>query len=177
MATPAVREATPVDADTLAAFLMAAWREAGPDSPGFAGATPELMAEIATPAVLRARIGPGGRRMFIAVDGAAIVGFAATRPLHGGVAELAGIIVARSASGRGLGTELVRAATEAARADGHARMIVRTERTNAAAIAFYRARGFAPTGETVESVGALEIPVLELAATLPSTSGPARAGH
>jgi ribosomal protein S18 acetylase RimI-like enzyme len=161
-----VREATPTDADALAVFLMEAWREAGPDSPGFAGSTAEVMAEIATPAALRARIGTRGRRMFIATDGVAVVGFAATRSLDADTDELAGIIVARPAAGRGIGTELVGAATEAAVADGHARMVVRTERTNAAAIAFYRARGFSPVGDAVETVGSLEVPVLELAATL-----------
>jgi hypothetical protein len=45
-------------------------------------------------------------------------------------------------------------------------MVVRTERTNAAAIAFYRARGFLLTGDAVEMVGSREVPVLELATTL-----------
>jgi len=166
MSTARVREATIDDAQVMAAFLLAAWREAGPDSPGFAGATPEVMAEIATPEAVRARIGPGGRRMFLAEETGGVIGFAATRPMDAVSVELSGIVVLRAATGRGVGTNLVGIAREAAASDGFRRMLVRTERTNHAAIEFYRARGFELRGETSEQVGPTTVPVAELVAPL-----------
>ncbi len=166
MSTAQVREATTDDAQALAAFLLAAWREAGPDSPGFAGATPEIMAEIATSEAIRARIGPGGRRMFLAEEPTGVIGFAATRPLDAANVELAGIVVARAATGRGVGSNLVRAARAAAASEGFDRMLVRTERTNSTAIAFYRAQGFEQVGQTEEQVGTITVPVVELASPL-----------
>jgi ribosomal protein S18 acetylase RimI-like enzyme len=158
-----VREAEPSDAEAVATFLQAAWREAGPESLGFTGATPELMAEIATPEAIGARIRRDGRRLFLARSRQGVMGFAATRPLDGRIVELAGIVVGRSAAGQGVGTRLVEEALAAASRDGFARMVVRTERTNDPAIAFYRSRGFEPVADCIERVGELEVPVLELA--------------
>jgi ribosomal protein S18 acetylase RimI-like enzyme len=174
-----VREATIDDAERLGAFLLAAWQDAGPESPGFAGARPEIMADLAEPAVIRARIGPGGRRMFLAEPaqpaepGAPLLGFAATRPEDPMTVELAGIVVATRAAGRGLGSRLVALAIERAIDDGFAIMTVRTERINGHAIDFYRGRGFDVVGETVEPVGAMEVEVVELAIELGGTVHPA----
>jgi len=158
-----VREAEPSDAEAVATFLLAAWREAGPESLGFTGATPELMAEIATTEAIGARIRRDGRRLFLARSREGVMGFAATRPLDGRSVELAGIIVGRAAAGQGVGTRLVEQALAAASRDGFARMVVRTERTNDRAIAFYRTRGFEPAADCIERVGELQVPVLELA--------------
>ncbi len=158
-----VREAEPSDAEAVATFLLGAWREAGPESLGFTGATPELMAEIATAEAIGARIRRDGRRLFLAHSREGVMGFAATRPLEARIAELAGVIVGRAAAGRGIGTRLVEEALAAASRDGFARMVVRTERTNDPAIAFYRSRGFEPVADCTERVGELEVPVLELA--------------
>jgi ribosomal protein S18 acetylase RimI-like enzyme len=164
-----VREATTDDAERLGAFLLAAWQDAGADSPGFAGATPDIMAELAEPSVIRARIGPGGRRMFLAEppepDGP-LLGFAATRPTDPLSVELAGILVASAAAGRGLGSRLVAASVAGAVGDGFAIMTVRTERTNEHAIDFYRGRGFEVVGDGVEPVGSVEVEVVELAMEL-----------
>ncbi|MGD0018287.1 MAG: GNAT family N-acetyltransferase [Candidatus Limnocylindrales bacterium] len=162
-----VREAAPSDAEAVATFMLAAWHEAGPDSPGFTGATPELMAEIATPEAIRARIRHEGRRVFLARSREGTVGFAGTRPLDARIVELAGIIVGRAAAGQGICTRLVEQALAAASRDGFARMVVRTERTNDPAIVFYRARGFEPAADCIERVGDLEVPVLELARQVP----------
>ena len=99
----AVREAEPADARAIGAFLHAIWDEAGPDAPGFAGATTELIDELAAPAAVRARLGGPMRRMVIAVRPADVVGFAATRRLTADEVELAGIVVRRAFAGRGIG--------------------------------------------------------------------------
>jgi ribosomal protein S18 acetylase RimI-like enzyme len=165
-ATLEIREAIPDDAEAIASFLAAAWLEAGPDGPGFTGPTPAVIAEIATPEAMRARIGKDGRRIFLASSGAGVVGFAATRLIDAATVELAGIIVRRAAAGRGTGTGLVELALDAARRDGLDLMVVRTERTNDRAIRFYRARGFEPAAQSVEAVGDVEVPVVELSVRL-----------
>ncbi len=158
-----VRRATVEDAAALGRFMEEAWREAGPDSPGFAGATPELIAQIAAPGAVRAGIDAGGRRMFLACRGGDVIGFAATRPVDDASTELAGIVVKRDAARGGLGRRLVGLAVATAAADGFGRMIVRTERDNAGALAFYAACGFSVVGDAVERVEGVEILVTELA--------------
>ena len=50
-----IGEATPADAAGFGAFLRAAWAEYGPDAPGFAGASDEVIDELATPAAIGER--------------------------------------------------------------------------------------------------------------------------
>ncbi len=61
-----VTEATQDDVAAFAAFFWEAWREAGPDAPGFAGATDDVITELTTPEAIRQRIGGPERRMFLA---------------------------------------------------------------------------------------------------------------
>jgi ribosomal protein S18 acetylase RimI-like enzyme len=161
-ALTAITEAGVADAAAIAEFLFRTWHASGPDSPGLAGATEALVASIATPGAIRARLGRRARRMFIARSSSEIAGIAATRRVDLSTVELSGILVSPAASGRGIGTHLVEVALERARVDRFSRMIVRTERTNERAISFYRNRGFEPVREVVEVVGGTEVPVLEL---------------
>jgi putative acetyltransferase len=163
---PTVREATPADVDAFAAFFRTAWREAGPEAPGFAGATDEVIDELTTRTAVLDRLGGPDRRMYLAWSSAEVVGFAATRRIDEGTVELAGIIVLGRATGRGIGSRLVQAAIDAARGDGYGRMIVRTETTNDTAQAFYRRSGFSVVGDSVEDVDGTAIPVVELAMAL-----------
>jgi hypothetical protein len=64
-----VREAVAADATAFATFMQRAWREAGPDAPGFAGAIAESIAEITTPSIFERSIGGPDRRMFLAWHG------------------------------------------------------------------------------------------------------------
>jgi len=164
--TESVREATSDDVDAFATFFRAAWREAGPEAPGFAGATDQVIEELTTREAILDRLGGPERRLYLAWSSAEVVGFAATRRLDEHTIELAGIIVLGRAAGRGIGTKLVGAAIDAARQEGEKRMIVRTETTNDTAQAFYRRCGFSMVGASVEDVDGTAVPVVELAMSL-----------
>jgi len=162
----AARPAVVDDAEALGRFIAASWDAAGADAPGFAGATDEIIAELAAAETLRAIIATPERSVWVAEVAEEIVGFAATRAMDGGAVELAGIVVGANMSGRGVGTLLVERAKDAALRAGGASMTVRTEPDNSRAIAFYEARGFRPFGTAVETAGDRELEVLELAADL-----------
>lgn len=158
-----VREAGSADAEQVGAFLRAAWDESGPSAPGFAGATPEIIDEIARPDAVRARLGGPTHHMAIAVHADEVVGFAAIRLRDRGEVELAGIVVRRAWAGRGVGTELVGLALDISRRAGATRMTVRTEIDNETAIAFYESLGFEQRSHEVERVGDTDVAVVELA--------------
>lgn len=155
-----VREAVDDDAAAIGAFLRAIWDEAGPDAPGFAGATAELIDEIAAPAAVRARLGGPERRMVLALHGVEVIGFAATRASSATEAELAGIVVRRAWAGRGIGRELVSAALGMIGPSDS--VVVRTEVDNVAAIRFYESLGFRREGTATELVDDVPVPVVEL---------------
>ncbi len=161
-----VSEAGTGDERAIAEFFLQAWHEAGPDMPGFSGATDEVIAEITQPEAIRSRIGGPQRRMFLAWDAGAVVGFAATRHCDDDTIELAGIVVLQSMTGRGIGTPLVDAAAEAASRHGYATMTVETEVDNERALSFYQARGFSVVGDTVVEVEGTRVPVRRLARPL-----------
>ena len=157
-----VREAGEADVPAIGELFQRMWDEAGPDAPGFAGATEEVVAEIAQPDAIRLRIGGPDRRMFVAYQGHSAVGFAATRTIDSDLVELAGIVVLQSMLGRGIGTPLVNAAVTACRERGFKRMTVSTETDNARAIGFYEARGFKRVGQSTVTVEGAEIRVHNL---------------
>lgn len=163
MSEVVVGEAAPSDAAAIGAFMVAAWRAAGPGAPGYSGATDDVMAEITTEAAIAARIAPPERRMFVARSDGRVVGFAAIRHMNETDVELAGIIVAPDVTGRGIGSRLLAAVLPAARAAGYRRMLVRTETDNETAVAFYERHGFTRTRQTEQSVEGTEIAVWELA--------------
>lgn len=158
----AVREASGEDVEAFAEFLTAAWQQSGPDAPGFAGATDEVIAELVTRDALLERIGGSDRRMFLAWEGGRVVGFAAMKRIDVETVELAGIIVLPSCAGRGVGTALVDEALRRGRDERYRTVIVRTETTNQAARAFYEARGFELGEITVERVGDVSVQVWQL---------------
>jgi hypothetical protein len=81
------------DAAEFARFFPRAWREAGPDAPGFSGATEEAILELTTPESFRERVVGPDRRMFLAWEEHEVVGFAATRRIDPKTVELSGIVV------------------------------------------------------------------------------------
>ena len=157
-----VREARQGDGESIGSFLHAIWDEAGPDAPGFAGATSELIDELARPDAVHSRLGGPTRRMMIAIRDDEVIGFAATRSVSADEIELAGIVVRRVWAGRGIGRELVREALDVSRRHGAVSMIVRTEVDNVAAIGFYESLGFRRTREDVEMVDDVSVAVVEL---------------
>jgi ribosomal protein S18 acetylase RimI-like enzyme len=161
-ATPRVEEAAEADIPAIAQFLWNAWAEAGPDAPGWVGADQDVVAQIAAPEALRARIRGPERRMFLAWEGDEVVGFAATRMVDDRTVELAGIVVRQTMVGRGIGTPLVEAAVASAGAHGFARIVTKTETHNDRALSFYEGRGFVPTGTSTEDVEGIPVDVVEL---------------
>ena len=161
-----IRQATEEDGYAFAEFLGAAWREAGPDAPGFTGASEETIAEITTPEAFRGNISGPERRMFLAWEEDRVVGFSATRGMDQSSVELSGIIVFRSRAGRGIGSTLVESAMAAARGDGHREMIVKTETTNHRAKAFYENQGFRTVGVETEDVDDVPVEVWVLSRPL-----------
>lgn len=157
-----VREAVAADAGTFAGFMRRAWREAGPEAPGFAGATDESIAEITSPDTFRRTIGGPERRMFLAWHGQDVVGFAATRREDDTTVELSGIVVLASYAGRGIGTMLVEAAVDAAKDEEYTAVLVKTETTNHRARAFYENLGFELEGIGAEDVDGAAVEVWKL---------------
>ena len=72
-AATTVAEATADDAGAFAAFFWEAWQQAGPNAPGFAGATDEIIRELTTQAAIVERLGGPDRRMFLARSGSRVV--------------------------------------------------------------------------------------------------------
>lgn len=162
----AVREARSADADAFGTFLRAAWREAGPKSPGFTGADDETIAELTSSDTFQRYIEGPDRRLFLAWDTGQVVGFAALRRIDPDVVELAGIVVLEPYSGQGVGTTLVDATISAALTQGSSEMIVKTETNNARARKFYESRGFILSGVETENVADLTVEVWRLARPL-----------
>ena len=161
-----VTEATDADVPAIAAFFRTAWRASGPDAPGWAGASDEVMAQITAPEAIAARVGGPERRMFLAWEAGRVVGFAATRVQDPETVELAGIVVLPEAIGTGVGTPLLEAAEKSGRSGGATRMTVRTEADNERALGFYRSKGFRATGDVVEQVEGIEVTVTVLEHTM-----------
>ncbi len=113
-----VRRAHPPDAVAFAEFMRAAWREAGPDAPGFAGATDAVIDEITQTDAVVERMTGSGRTMHLAWHVDRVVGFSAMRRIDDDRIELAGIIVSRDCAGRGVGRSLVAASLEDAVSEG-----------------------------------------------------------
>lgn len=157
-----VREATSDDVTAIADFFHEAWQQAGPEAPGFAGATEEVIAEIAAPEAIEVRIGGPQRRMFIALQDARVIGFAATRRLTGDSIELAGVVVLQSLIGGGVGSALFQAAAESARQNEFRRMTVSTEIDNQRALQFYERCGFAVAGKSTTDAAGIDIEVWDL---------------
>ena len=157
-----IREATAANIAVISDFFHEAWRQAGPQAPGFAGATEEVIAEIAAPEAIEARLGGPERRMFIAWADGRVVGFAATCRLTREVIELAGAAVLQSQIGGGVGSALLQAAVESGRQHEFCRMTVSTETDNERARRFYERFGFSVVGTSTTDAADSEIELCNL---------------
>ncbi len=157
-----VAEATADDAGAFAAFFWEAWQQAGPDAPGFAGATDEVIRELTTQAAIVERLGGPDRRMFLARSGGRVVGFSATTRIDEATVELAGIMVLQSLLGHGIGTALVAATVASCHDAGYQKMIVKTEADNERALDFYELHEFTRTEQGTQDVDGLAVAVWEL---------------
>jgi len=85
----------------------------------------------------------------VAVDGDEILGFVHVQPSRHGFGEL-GMAVARERRGQGVGSELLAAAIEWARANGLHKLSLGVFAHNATAIALYRKFGFVEEGRRLK---------------------------
>lgn len=160
--SPRIAEATASDVDAVAKFVWDAWEEAGPDAPGWAGATEEVLEDLTQPENLLKRLGRPDRRIFAAWEGDRVVAFAANRRIDATEVELVGLIVLESKQGEGIGSRLLDAAMEAAREDAYTTMRVRTEAANEKALRFYEHRGFEAVETLVETIGDVTVEGVKL---------------
>lgn len=157
-----VREATLDDIEAFRAFILEAWRQAGPGALGWTGASDDAVFQIASREHLASVLSRPDTKVFLAVNGKGVVGFASNRRVDDEVVELSGIVVLESMKGRGIGSRLLETSVMAALSDGFSRILVKTEAFNDRAIAFYRGKGFeAVTQRTVEVEG-VDVEVIEL---------------
>jgi len=163
---PRVRPARISDATSLGEFLRQSWREAGPGALGFTGANEDAVRQIASEEFLARRLASRNVKIVIAEREGRILGFASLGIGGPGKAELSGIVVLRSESGKGLGTRLLRKICDIAHRQGFARMTVKTETFNARAIGFYRKNGFVEMRRTTEKIGRSKVPLMLLGKTL-----------
>jgi ribosomal protein S18 acetylase RimI-like enzyme len=155
--TLVVRPARQNDVSKLSAFFVEAWREAGPGALGFAGANDEAIREIASEEFLRKRLATPTIQMMVAEEGGKVIGFSSVRRVDQRQAELSGIVVLERATGRGVGSRLLRKSLEGARKRGFNTIIAKTEVANERAIRFYRGAGFTESGKTVGRVGGTSV--------------------
>jgi ribosomal protein S18 acetylase RimI-like enzyme len=152
-----IRPARPNDVSKLSAFFVDAWNEVGPGALGFAGAKDEAIKEIASEEFLKKRLATPTIQMMVAEEERRIIGFSSIRKVEAREAELSSIVVLEGATGKGVGSRLLRKAVDAARKRGFDSVRVRTEVTNERAINFYRKAGFTESGKGVERVGGARV--------------------
>ena len=152
-----IRPARPNDVSKLSVFFVEAWKEAGPGALGYAGATDEAIGEIASENFLKKRLATPTIQMTVAEEGRRIIGLSSVKRVGARDAELSGIVVLESATGRGVGSRLLRKALDAARKRGFSSVFVKTEVNNERAINFYKKAGFTESGKTLERVGGTKV--------------------
>jgi N-acetylglutamate synthase-like GNAT family acetyltransferase len=155
-------EATLADVHKLVTFFLQAWSEAGPGALGFTGTTEKTIREVDSEEFLKERLSNPYVKMHFVEDGGKILGFAATRRIDENTIELSGIIVLESATGKGIGTELVKKVISSASQVGFRKIVVKTEVFNQRAIGFYTKMGFAEVGKTSENVEGTSVDVVVL---------------
>jgi ribosomal protein S18 acetylase RimI-like enzyme len=159
-------EATLADVQKLTDFFLQAWKEAGPGALGFTGATEKTINEIASEEFLKERLSNPAVKMYIVEGNGKILGFAATRNIDENSIELSGIIILESATGKGIGTELLEKVIASASQHGFRKLVVKTEVQNQRAISFYRKNGLVEVGKATEDVEGRPVEVLVLEKSL-----------
>jgi ribosomal protein S18 acetylase RimI-like enzyme len=145
-------EPNPDEIRALGKFVLDAWKRAGPQALGWAGATEDTIHEISSGKYLMGLVSDSKLKFFVSEENSEITGFAVNRVQDGSTMELAGIIVRDDLLGKGIGSLLISKCIDSARDTGFASMVVKTEASNERAISFYTKRGFVRIGNAVETV-------------------------
>jgi L-amino acid N-acyltransferase YncA len=137
-----IREATPADAAAIAVIY----------NQGIKDRLATLETELRTPPERRQWLEQRGPRhpVLVAVDGAEVVGWASLnafnpRPVYDHVADFS-IYVSRAHRGLGIGSALLEALEERARALGYHKLVLAAFPTNAAGMRLYTRYGFRTVG-------------------------------
>lgn len=155
-------EATKDHVDEISEFFKQAWKEAGPDSLGWTGASEENIAEISSPPFLSELLKREDTWIFISIVEDTVVGFASARTVKTGLIELSGIIIHESWTRRGIGRELLDFTISSTRKYGFTEMIVKTEVNNERAIGFYESMGFIESRVVTEEITGSKAQLKEL---------------
>lgn len=142
---PRLRTATPDDAPALLALIHSAYR--GESSR--AGWTTEadlLDGSRTTPELLAETLGDPATAVLVAEDDHGLLGCCAVTDRGGGTAYFGTFAVRPRAQGSGVGSALLAAAEEHARARGAVRMEMSVIGQRADLLAWYARRNYAPTG-------------------------------
>jgi ribosomal protein S18 acetylase RimI-like enzyme len=150
----------------IRAFFLEAWRQAGPEALGWAGATESNIQEISSEEFISSLLSKPETRVFAFSHDGRIVGIAVNRKMDESTVELAGIIVQQDAIGRGVGTALLKSAIASAKELGFLSMRVKTETNNQNAISFYRKNGFTQLGTGEEEVDGKAVKLVNLTLSL-----------
>jgi ribosomal protein S18 acetylase RimI-like enzyme len=132
--------------------VLDAWKRAGPQALGWAGATEDTIHEISSEEHLKGLVSDPKLKFYVSEENGEITGFAVNRVQDGSTMELAGIIVRDDLLGKGIGSLLISKCIDSARDAGFASLVVKTEASNERAISFYMKRGFVRIGNAVETV-------------------------
>jgi ribosomal protein S18 acetylase RimI-like enzyme len=154
------------DVKAIREFFLAAWRQAGPEALGWAGATESNVQEISSEGFISSLLSKPETKMFAFSQEGRIVGIAVNRKVDESTVELAGIIVQQDAIGKGIGTALLKSAIASAKELGFLSMRAKTEANNQNAISFYRKNGFTECGIGEEDVDGKAVKVANLALSL-----------
>lgn len=150
----------------IRAFFLEAWRQAGPEALGWAGASEDNIQEISSEGFISSLLSNPEIKVFAFSQDGRIVGIVVDRKMDESTVELAGIIVQQDAIGKGIGTALLKSAIDSAKDLGFLSMRVKTETNNQNAISFYRKNGFTELGIGEEELDGKAVKVVNLALSL-----------
>jgi GNAT superfamily N-acetyltransferase len=146
VADVSVRPARPEDAERVARVQLSTWRTAYADLlPEGALDVPEV--EVAAVWLRAVEVPPSPRhRLLVALDGAELVGLAASEPHDETVVELSALLVEPRWGRRGHGARLLAASVDHWRGDGSALAVTWVWETDEATRSFLLSAGWEPDG-------------------------------
>lgn len=137
-----IRIAAPADVQALTALLAQLFAQEAEFVPDTAAQTRGLAAIIGDEKIGRILIAEENNRSIAMVN----LLYTVSTALGGRVAILEDMVVDRTARGRGIGNQVLKAAMDTARADGCLRVTLLTDHDNTAAHCFYNRSGFTRSG-------------------------------